>query len=901
MKIGIFFGGKSREREISFAGGRTVFDNLDKQLFEPVPIFVDSLGNFILLEWQYLYKGTIRDFYPPPAQLPSSHFQIYVESLANLSNEEIEPLIAQVGKRIIPAAFKSLFDFAFLALHGPYGEDGTIQGLLAWYNLPYSGCGLLTSAIGISKTSQQALLKELGFQRPTSQVLSKEEWEATPYKGDLLEGLVAKIGLPMVIKAPHQGSSIGISILTEKDNHRFIALVNKAFFTQEVSSKTWQKATEAEKVQQVTQLVDLREGIGLPLVAKTEEIEETLYHPEAVYTFLEKYLASKQGRVTLTRLQGEEEVLIERFIIGKEFSCIVIEEETGVPLALPPTEIVKVKALYDYRMKYLPGMSRKITPIDLPPTQIEAIREACSRLFKAIQGAVYMRIDGFVTPYGEIFLNDPNTTSGMLPSSFFFHQAAEIGLNPSQFLTYIIRSSLKARLYDGKNTYQLQQQLNHLDAALAAKQQAQTQKIKVAVIMGGYSTERHISVESGRNIYEKLASSSKYTPIPIFLTGNDDQHTLHEIPISMLLKDNADDIKEKIDYWQQEEAATHEVLQQIIEEAATTTDKYVTQEVLYQPREVSYEALAARVEVVFIALHGRPGEDGAIQQKLEEVGLPYNGSGIVSSQTTINKYKTNTLLRNHGIAVAQHLLIQKEAWQANRANVLQQIREGFQYPVICKPADDGCSSAVKKISDEATLMAFADLIFRDTAPISIAERDLLQLKSNEVFPQKDYFLLEDFIGRGEAQHFLEITGGLLTHTDTSSDISLEVFEPSETLATGEVLSLEEKFLAGEGQNITPARFAKDLLENQRIAAQVRQTLAQVAKILNIEGYARIDAFVRIFETGEVETIIIEVNSLPGMTPATCIFHQAALNGYTPYDFIDAILSYALVKQPQILT
>ena len=65
MKIGIFFGGTSREREISFAGGRTVFDNLDKALFQPVPIFVDSLGQFILLDWQYIYKGTIRDFYPP--------------------------------------------------------------------------------------------------------------------------------------------------------------------------------------------------------------------------------------------------------------------------------------------------------------------------------------------------------------------------------------------------------------------------------------------------------------------------------------------------------------------------------------------------------------------------------------------------------------------------------------------------------------------------------------------------------------------------------------------------------------------------------------------------------------------------------------------------------------------
>jgi D-alanine-D-alanine ligase len=63
--------------------------------------------------------------------------------------------------------------------------------------------------------------------------------------------------------------------------------------------------------------------------------------------------------------------------------------------------------------------------------------------------------------------------------------------------------------------------------------------------------------------------------------------------------------------------------------------------------------------------------------------------------------------------------------------------------------------------------------------------------------------------------------------------------------------------------------------------------------LNIEGYARIDAFVRIHKNKNVEVIIIEVNSLPGMTPATCIFHQTALNGYKPYDFIDKILDYGI--------
>ena len=141
MKVGIFFGGQSREREIAFAGGRTVYDNLNKAIFEPVPIFVDSFGNFILLNWEYIYKGSIRDFYPPATALNkfcygNNQFQVYLESLQgkgplnSLSGDELEEVAAMVGRRIKPEEFQELFDFAFLALHGPFGEDGNIQGLL---------------------------------------------------------------------------------------------------------------------------------------------------------------------------------------------------------------------------------------------------------------------------------------------------------------------------------------------------------------------------------------------------------------------------------------------------------------------------------------------------------------------------------------------------------------------------------------------------------------------------------------------------------------------------------------------------------------------------------------------------------------------------------------------------
>ena len=104
---------------------------------------------------------------------------------------------------------------------------------------------------------------------------------------------------------------------------------------------------------------------------------------------------------------------------------------------------------------------------------------------------MYARIDGFLSTDGKVFLNDPNTTSGMMPSSFFFHQAAEIGLTPSQFLTYIIRTSLSKRIKSSKGASIYEPLLEKLDTFLLNEKDAVHSKIPVAVVLGGYSSERH--------------------------------------------------------------------------------------------------------------------------------------------------------------------------------------------------------------------------------------------------------------------------------------------------------------------------------------------------------------------------------------------------------------------------
>ncbi len=893
MRIGIFFGGTSREREISFAGGRTVFDNLDKGLFQPVPIFVDSLGHFILLDWQYLYKGTIRDFYPPVAALPPSRhpWQVYIESLGELSDEALTDLISRVGRRVEASELPKLMDFAFLALHGPGGEDGAIQGLLEWVGIPYSGSGILPSAIGIDKIAQKKLMQAVGLATPEFRVVSQANYSAK------LPELVRELGLPLVVKAPRQGSSIGVSIVREENKEQFEAAVDRALFRRKLAKVEWEEMDEKGRLAWVRQLTDIREGIGLPVTAAglpmgsglfIGALNRRIYHPETLLDIIEEEFEFGADKVTIQSTTGETQVLVESFIAGREFSCIVIENEDGNPLALPPTEIIKGSEVFDYRAKYLPGLARKVTPIDLPEADVERIRQEAQKMFSTFGFEVYARLDGFIQAGGTIFLNDPNTTSGMLPASFFFHQAAEIGLNPSQFLTYIIFTSLRARHRSGMPPI-----LQHGYTCYGSGNQESSDRIRVAVIMGGYSSERHISVESGRNIYEKLASSVKYRPVPVFLAGNSQEFRLYELPINVMLKDNADDIREKIEHAEAGEAA-HPVLAKIRAEAAGITGTYAGQAIA-APRRISFEELAEKVDEVFIALHGRPGEDGALQQELEKFGLPYNGSGAASSAVTINKFETNRRLRAAGLRVADHRLAQQLEWAADPEAFYHSLESQFGYPFIAKPADDGCSSAVKKIKNRAELAAFSEQIFRRDEPLLAGPAEVLHLGFKEEFPRKDTFLVETLIGPDGAAKFLEITGGLLTSYDATGQLQIEVFEASEALATGEVLSLEEKFLAGEGQNITPARYAQDPAERQRISDEVKRVLRQVAGILRIEGYARIDAFVRVRDSGAIEVLIIEVNSLPGMTPATCIFHQTALAGYTPYQFIDRILDFGKAR------
>ncbi|MDR6803939.1 D-alanine-D-alanine ligase [Dyadobacter sp. BE34] len=547
MRIGIFFGGPSREREISFAGGKTAFEYLDKSLFEPVPVFVDSFGRFILLQKELMYSSEIREFYPAPG-IQKDGFKTYIESFPELAAAGVS---AEIGKLISPLEFKEHFDFAFLAMHGPDCEDGAIQGLLEWYKIPYSGPGLMGSAVGIDKILQNEMIALVNGQEKKSWTLKYSQWVPKDYPL-LFQVLKKHLGLPLVIKAPHQGSSIGVAIVKEDSLEEFVSAVNQCFFQIELDTETWKELDEAEKLAWGQKIANLDEGIGFPVILDGK----TIYHPTTLISELEIYFSEGNDHALLSSSNAEDQVLVEEFVNGQEFSCGCIQFDDGSPLALPPSEVIKMVKVFDFNAKYKPGASRKRIPVDTTLEKNQEIQQMIAATFQQLGINACVRIDGFLTENGTILLHDPNTIPGMSPTSFIFKQMAEIGLNVTQALTYLVRQSLRERIRTGKHTWALRALLEKLDERIAAN--VATEK-PVEHIVFDATDEAYVEA---RRRYGLLNAGGKVAPVPV-LKAADGQ--FYQLPNPLMFKEYVSDVEDLL------HADRHPLLVETSQKAAALT------------------------------------------------------------------------------------------------------------------------------------------------------------------------------------------------------------------------------------------------------------------------------------------------------------------------------------------
>lgn len=196
MTIGVFFGSRSPEHDISIITGQLIISGLKKLGHFVVPVYIDKQGQWMLGD----ELGQMKSF---TAQgLDFSKFKNYSLDLENSRKKLVFKQKGIIGKTVT-------VDLAFPALHGANGEDGTIQGLFEMFNVPYVGCGVATSAMAMDKVITKQMLATAGISTAPFHHFTKDDWDGA--RADILSALESKLGYPMVIKPPLLGSSIGIA------------------------------------------------------------------------------------------------------------------------------------------------------------------------------------------------------------------------------------------------------------------------------------------------------------------------------------------------------------------------------------------------------------------------------------------------------------------------------------------------------------------------------------------------------------------------------------------------------------------------------------------------------------------------------------------------------------------
>ncbi len=202
IRIGVIFGGQSSEHEVSLVSARAVLAGLDPVRYDVVPIGIRKNG-------QWLAEGDVLatlEAESDVALLPGGG--AHVKAPAQPAQMTASPLAIIRGEYAAPHAVRGL-DVVFPVLHGPMGEDGTIQGLLELAGIPYVGCGVLASAVGMDKAMMKAAFAAAGLPVVPWQLVRTHEYHADP--AACVARLEATLVYPMFVKPANMGSSVGIS------------------------------------------------------------------------------------------------------------------------------------------------------------------------------------------------------------------------------------------------------------------------------------------------------------------------------------------------------------------------------------------------------------------------------------------------------------------------------------------------------------------------------------------------------------------------------------------------------------------------------------------------------------------------------------------------------------------
>jgi D-alanine-D-alanine ligase len=371
IRVAVVFGGRGPEHAVSCMGGGNMLGSIDRGKYEVIPVGITRDGNWVLAA-------------DDPARLAVTGGQLpSVEAVAEPGTQVVPWGAGHSLTTSAPGQIPDLLgevDVVLPVLHGPFGEDGTIQGLLEMAGVPYVGAGVLASAVSMDKEYMKIIFQAKGLPVGPHVVVRERDWPeedgegATWSHGDpegkRVVDAIAGLGWPLFVKPARGGSSIGTS-----------------------------KASDTAQ---------LHEAIAVARSYDPKVIVEAAVEGREIECSV---LEGRDGAPPDTSLPGQ--LLIDG---GEEF--------------------------WDFEAKYLDAASGMAIPAPIPAEHQQEIRRMSAQAFDAVSCEGLARVDFFYTPRGEILINEINTIPGLSPASYFQKMWEASGLAFPDLIDRLLETAL---------------------------------------------------------------------------------------------------------------------------------------------------------------------------------------------------------------------------------------------------------------------------------------------------------------------------------------------------------------------------------------------------------------------------------------------------------------------------
>jgi len=398
LRVGVLFGGRSGEHEVSLLSAASVLKAIDRSRYEVVPIGITKQGRWVvsgdaerLLSGDFPDTGTLRAGDPQhtaPAALLAKGQGVIVPPVPAAGGGRGGSLVPfeREASSLSPAQDVLQLDVVFPVLHGTFGEDGTMQGLFELAGLAYVGSGVLGSATGMDKEVMKRLFLAAGLPITKHVTFLRREWEKSPKK--IIARLESALKYPLFVKPANLGSSVGIS--------------------------------KAHDRKELGPAIELAAGFDRKIV-------------------VEQAVGGRGSRTTMGKARE-----LEVAVLGND-----------EPIASVVGEIVPGKEFYDYEAKYLSEGSQAIIPAKLTKQQSKQVQAMALDAFRACDCAGLARVDFLLEAgdSGRLYLNEINTMPGFTSISMYPKLWEASGVKYRDLISRLIELALERKMEQEQISY----------------------------------------------------------------------------------------------------------------------------------------------------------------------------------------------------------------------------------------------------------------------------------------------------------------------------------------------------------------------------------------------------------------------------------------------------------------